>query len=321
MTRVRLLPAVLALLLLVACSVAPPPAEVETFEIDGLATQAIVQIAPLPPLTISCSFDGLGIVDLAVAAVGGVTSSGAEFLFFVPGVLDLPLPLGGPKDHWGRSLVLYARGYIPTSEPVGFPKDGSGGLALPGDVLALRNALLCQGFAVGASSYSANGLAIREGIEDTHALNGIFELLPFGSPVKTFVMGQSMGGLITVALMESFPDVYDGALPTCGPTGGSLAQLQYIGHVRVLVDYFFPSLFRENAIMPTRKTMQQVEAAVDRLAPPLLLQLGSILLPGSEAFGGMPILPVDPAATTPAAQLQSLRASLKEALYYYVVGM
>jgi pimeloyl-ACP methyl ester carboxylesterase len=304
MMRVRFLTPLFALLLLVACSVAPPPAEVETFEIDGFTTQAVIQSITSGAITIDCTLVGpLGqpvTFPALVETVAGETLSGAEYLFFRP-------------LQWNDSLVLFARGYLPPSAPVGFPDP------LPADVVALRDALLCQGFAVGASSYSANGLAIREGIEDTHLLNPLFEW-HFDLPAKTYVMGQSMGGLITVALMEFFPDVYDGALPMCGPTAGSLAQLQYLGHVRVLADYFFPSLFRENAVTPTRKTMQQVEFAVDRLAPPLLLQLGSIHLPGGEAFG-LPILPVDPAATTPAARLQSLRASLKEALYYYVVGM
>jgi pimeloyl-ACP methyl ester carboxylesterase len=154
----------------------------------------------------------------------------------------------------------------------------------------------------------------------THLLNPIFADR-FGPPARTYVMGQSMGGLITVALMELYPQAYDGALAMCGPTAGSLAQMQYLGHVRVLVDDFFPSLFRENAMTPTTKTMEQVEAAIDRLAPPHLMRLATIQLHGSEAFSGVPLLPVDPAATTPTAQLQSLRNSLKGALYYYVVGM
>jgi pimeloyl-ACP methyl ester carboxylesterase len=312
MTHARLLTPLLALLLLVACSVAPPPPEVETLEIDGLTTQVVEAIVPLPPLTIRCPVDMVGFVDIDVVGIGGTTASGADFLFYVPGQLHLPSL--EPADHWNQSLVLYARGYLPTSDPVGFPDP------LPADVIALRDALLCGGFAVGASSYSANGLAIEEGIVDTHLLNPIFAA-NFGAPSRTYVMGHSMGGLISLALMESFPGTYDGALPMCGPTAGSLAQLQYLGHVRVLVDYFFPSLFRENAVTPTAKTMQQVEAAVDRLAPPQLLRLASVHLPGSEPYGGVPILPVDPTATTPAAQLQSLRASLKEALYYYVVGM
>jgi hypothetical protein len=306
MMRVRLLTPLLALLLLAACSVSPPPPEVETVEIDGLTTQVFLRRPSIPTTEITCP----STARISVRTVAGRTLNGAEYLFYVP-------------VGWrSGSLVLYARGYLPPSDPVGFPKE------LPEEIEGLRDALVCQGFAVGASSYSANGLAIKEGIQDTHLLNPLFAWHFGMRPARTYIMGQSMGGLISVALMELFPRTYDGAFPMCGPTAGSLAQLQYLGHVRVLVDYFFPGLFEVDAVTPTSRTLEQVEAAIASLIGhpdnvPALLGLASIRLPGSELFDGppVPLLPIDPAAESLEAKLASLGASLKEALYYYVVGM
>ena len=213
-----------------------------------------------------------------------------------------------------RQLVLYAHGYIPPDEPPGFPDP------LPPDIEALRDGLLCEGFALAASSYARHGYAVSDGVRDTHLLNGVVRQHVGIEPRHTLLMGQSMGALISAHLAERYPERYDGALVSCGPLAGSLVQLNYVGHVRVLTDAFVPELFPEDAVTPTSRSLAEVQRLVAELDPQALEQLASVRLPGSTLFhpGGVPLLPSDPHASDHEA---SLRASLVSALSYGVVGM
>lgn len=238
---------------------------------------------------------------MAYEAVTGVVD-GATFLVAIP-------------DTWEerRQLVLYAHGYIPPDEAPGFPDP------LPPGIEALRDGLLCGGFALAASSYARHGYAVSEGVRDTHLLNGVVRQYLGIEPRHTLLMGQSMGALISVHLAERYPERYDGALVSCGPLAGSLVQLNYVGHVRVLTDAFFPELFAEDALTPTSRSLAEVRRLVAEFDLEALEQLASVRLPGSMLFrpGGVPLLPSDPQASDPEA---SLRASLVSALSYGVVG-
>jgi pimeloyl-ACP methyl ester carboxylesterase len=135
---------------------------------------------------------------------------------------------------WNGALVLYAHGLITTDQPLVPPSQ------LPEHNL-VRNALLAGGFAVAASSYSSNGWALADAVRRTHQLSGIFAE-KVDTPRRTFLMGASMGALVAVKLAETHPDQYDGALAMCGPIGGALPQVQYVGDARVLFDYYFPGV-------------------------------------------------------------------------------
>jgi len=137
---------------------------------------------------------------------------------------------------WNGSLLLFAHGYVSPDQPVGIPENQLtlNGVSLP----VLVNQL---GFAFALSSYRKNGLAIREGVEDTEDLVNIFTA-QFGRPNKTYLTGASEGGLVAALSSEQLPSVYTGALPACGPIGDFHVQLNYIGDFRVVFDYFFPGL-------------------------------------------------------------------------------
>lgn len=122
---------------------------------------------------------------------------------------------------WNRGLVMYAHGYIPVGE-AGFTFDHP-------IMKAFRGIFLSRGFAIAQSAYSAKGWAVKEGIEDTEALRRHF-LAKHGTPSETYIVGHSMGGHITVATIERYPEAYQGALPLCGP-------------LRAAVDFFNHSLF------------------------------------------------------------------------------
>jgi alpha-beta hydrolase superfamily lysophospholipase len=89
------------------------------------------------------------------------------------------------------------------------------------------------------SSYSENGWAVKDGVQRTHQLLGIFTS-KFGQPTRVYISGASMGGLIAIELAEKYPGAIAGALPTCAVAGGALRQFDYPANVRVLFDLFYP---------------------------------------------------------------------------------
>ncbi|MBB5235005.1 alpha/beta hydrolase [Deinococcus budaensis] len=117
-------------------------------------------------------------------------------------------------DNWNGTLVMYAHGYAGTGENLT--------VAPP----PIRAALLAQGYAWGASSYSANYYDVQAGVEDTNALALAFERLTankHAKPTKYLIMGVSMGGHIAGAAVEKETQAnarskvtYAAALPLCG---------------------------------------------------------------------------------------------------------
>jgi pimeloyl-ACP methyl ester carboxylesterase len=138
--------------------------------------------------------------------------------------------LAMPAD-WKGILVVYAHGIIDPQLPVAIPG---------GDVTTLRDGLLANGFAVAYSSYASNGYAVKDGMQRTHQLKGLFTA-HFSAPRKTILMGHSLGGLVVLALAEKYPAQYDGALPMCGVVGGSVPEINYVSTGRALYDLFFSS--------------------------------------------------------------------------------
>jgi pimeloyl-ACP methyl ester carboxylesterase len=159
----------------------------------------------------------------AQQTVTGTTANGAIF------ELDIPAT-------WNGHLWVYAHGVVDPQAPIALP-----------DVTPLKDALLAQGFAFVTSSYSQNGYAVKQGAEDIHQLKNLFTA-HFGRPVRTYLLGHSLGGGVVQDLAERFPGQYDGALPICGLVGGGLSQVQYDGNARVAFDYFFPGTLPGNAV-------------------------------------------------------------------------
>ncbi len=112
-----------------------------------------------------------------------------------------------PND-WNGELVLYAHGFA------------GGGPDLRVNPPPLRDHLLAQGYAWGASSYSSNNYVPGIGAKDTHKLIGLFKGL-VGKPDRVYLTGFSMGGHVIGLSIEQWPNSYDGALPMCGVMGDS----------------------------------------------------------------------------------------------------
>jgi pimeloyl-ACP methyl ester carboxylesterase len=135
---------------------------------------------------------------------------------------------------WNGGLVLYAHGLVQADLPVVSPSE------LP-EFAVIRTALLSSGFALAASSYSTNGWALADAVRRTHQLSGIFKS-KVSAPRRTFLMGASLGALVALKLAETQAGQYDGALALCGPVGGALPEVQYVGDGRVIFDHYFPGV-------------------------------------------------------------------------------
>jgi hypothetical protein len=133
--------------------------------------------------------------------------------------------------NWNGTLLVYAHGYVSPDQPVAIPPDAELVIAL----------LAPQGVAVAVSSFAENGWAVKDGTQRTHQLLGIFTS-KFGKPSRVYAAGGSMGGLIAIRLVETYPGEFVGLLPACAVSGGLRPQLDYFGNVRVLFDLFYPGV-------------------------------------------------------------------------------
>ena len=173
--------------------------------------------------------------------VEGTQKSGAVYRICMP----------QPPLTWNGDLVVYAHGYVPDlGQPVEIPEDQ---LKLDGVYIPDLINSLGYGFAV--TSYSANGLAVTEGVADVRDLVTVFKQTVKPKQVNhVYLVGVSEGGLVTTLAVEKFPDVFSGGLATCGPVGDLREQINYWGDFRVVFDYFFPGALplwsSENVMIP-----------------------------------------------------------------------
>lgn len=133
-------------------------------------------------------------------------------------------------ENWNGELVIYCHGYA--GQPGKFKNEAPN---------ALMRGFLEKGYAMAQSGYSAGGWAVAEAVTDTESLRRYFGG-KYSVPKKTWVMGHSMGGLITMMLMERYPAVYEGALPLCGVLEGTYRFFHTTFVNQALFDYYFPDL-------------------------------------------------------------------------------
>jgi len=186
----------------------------------------------------------------------GVLGPGALYEIWAP-----------PKALWkaaGANLVLYAHGYMNTEQEI----------TLPSDLGAFKDSLLAQGFAIAFSSYSENGWAVKDGAIRTRQLLGHFTGR-YGKPVRTFLVGASEGGIISLMLAQQNPELFAGMLSICSLLGGAEKEMEYVFNVRILFDYFFRNGLRQLALL-------------DPVAQGLDAALGDGVLQARGAGSGLP---------------------------------
>jgi len=201
-----LLPAALLLSALMgACSPAPTPGSEESI---GNAA----------------SLSGVTGLKIARRDDGGLNVTG----MLKAGAASVPFAARVPANWNGRS-VLEAHGYATpgTTEKVPDPAaDPSFGLL---------TTAYGQGYVAANTAYAKTGYAVKEGVEANKALHDF--LARMGSKSQ-YITGISMGGNITVALVEKYPNDFVGALPYCGVVAGWRAEERYLLDFRVVYDYF-----------------------------------------------------------------------------------
>ncbi len=155
---------------------------------------------------------------LVVPASAGQTATLVSLPADLQGELEgVPYSIRVPAN-WNGTLLVYAYGYAEAFMP---PP-----LAPPGfDV----ETLLAKGFAL-AGIHAAGtvnvppamdaGWNVKERMQNTLAITAAFHGI-VGRPQRTIMWGRSLGGLVTLGMIEKFPGLYDGAVALCAPAAGA----------------------------------------------------------------------------------------------------
>ncbi len=69
-------------------------------------------------------------------------------------------------------------------------------------------------------------------------------------PKETYITGHSLGGLLTVAMIEKYPETYSAGLDLCGVVGNASSVLTRGFDARVVFDYYFPGVLPNPAKVP-----------------------------------------------------------------------
>lgn len=232
--------------------------------------------------------------------VEGETGPGSLYALYVP-------------RNWNGEIVYYAHGVRP---PVPYAPIS---LADQDNFFAVRDALGAQGYAFAYSSFSENGLAVKDGAQRTHQLRGIVNSQLPEKPTRSYLAGYSLGALIALEVAEKYPTQYDGVLAMCGMVGGTPRELQYVGDVRALFDVYYPGVLPGNVIsVPTPPlSIPEVQALVVQAITRNPLGLYAI---ASTAQTPLAYAPIGNIGDPSSPAFQSLVGSLVTALYYQLLG-
>ena len=233
--------------------------------------------------------------------VEGTTGPGSLYGVYVP-------------ESWNGDVVYFVHGILPPFAPVALPDDVSD---WDGFIL-VRDQLGALGFAVAYSSFSENGLALKDAAQRTHQLRGIVASVVKGQPERSFVVGYSLGTAAALQLIEKFPKQYDGALLACGMLAGTPRELQFVGDVRALFDYYYPGVLPGDAVsVPAgfTPTLEQVAAIVQ---PAVIANPLGLFAIASTAQTPLAYVPGN--VTVAGVSQSTLVQSLIVALWYQLIG-
>jgi pimeloyl-ACP methyl ester carboxylesterase len=135
-----------------------------------------------------------------------------------------------PED-WNHSLVVFYHGYAEHPAPFHIAERLSG----------QQEPFFDRHFAVVQSAYSQTGWALAQAYPETDALRRYF-IKKYGQPRDTYVVGFSMGGLLTSITLELNPKPYAGGLDVCGSVGPTFEAFERRFAMRAAFDHYFPDL-------------------------------------------------------------------------------
>jgi pimeloyl-ACP methyl ester carboxylesterase len=163
----------------------------------------------------------LAVTSAMAQTVEHVNIKGANALITVP-------------QGWNGSVFLYAHGYTSDRRILA---------PIPDDIakatLVLWPGLLPfvpPGYATAVTTFRSIGWDVKDAVKDVENLRRYF-VKKYGTPKHTYLWGHSEGGMITEAVIEYFPKIYDGAAPMCGTGGGARRLFNAEYDLRVLFEY------------------------------------------------------------------------------------
>ncbi len=214
-----------------------------------------------------------------------------------------------PAERYNNQLVIWAHGYVDVTKPIEIPESQLciGSFCIPD----ITNAL---GFGFATTSYSVNGLAIKQGVSDILDLVDIYTAQK-GKPDRVLIIGASEGGLVTTLLTEQYPNIFVSGLAMCAPIGDFQRQINYFGDVRVIFNYFFPDL---GALLGSDLT--GIPPAVIENWPAIWAQMEPIIFAAENASKLDQLVKVTKMPHDPNDYLGSLHTSVEDALWYNVFG-
>jgi pimeloyl-ACP methyl ester carboxylesterase len=116
-------------------------------------------------------------------------------------------------SNWNGTVLLYSHGYRAPGSP-------NPAVDEENEIADLRPLLLGRGYALAGSSDAGTGYAVEDALRDQMSTLDEF-VRRYGRPKVTIAWGHSIGGLVSVGLIERHPDRFDGALAMCAPLAGS----------------------------------------------------------------------------------------------------
>ena len=139
---------------------------------------------------------------------------GAQFALVIPA-------------SWNGDGLVYAHGYTAPGTPVEVAED-------PVEKPGLLKDAYEQGFVVGHSAYDKAGLGVETGAVNTLRLRDLAAQL---GAKRIYVSGDSMGGGIVVALLETKPEAFAGGLARCGVVNSWTELLARLYDMRAAYTY------------------------------------------------------------------------------------
>lgn len=173
---------------------------------------------------------------------------------------------------------------------------------------AFNNALHRLGYATGNRARDITNWQVRDGSSDLVQLKALFADR-FAKPTRTIIIGGSLGGLVTRDAGETYPNQFEGVIPTCGGGAGLIAMYNN----RLDVAFALKVLLAPNDaaievdhVQDDARNAKAMRAVVDRA---LTTPQGRARLALIAAVGQLPTWPTNaakPAAADQDAQLKAI---------------
>ncbi|ALH81559.1 alpha/beta hydrolase [Sphingopyxis soli] len=179
-----------------------------------LATPAALSAEELQPAALTTAQSVLAADARKLGATDIATFAAPDGGFILAGKLAGDQFSVAIPAKWNREALLYVHGYSTPGTPVAVAVDplakgtGASGVLLE----AYRD-----GYAAGHSAYDKPGMGVQTATENTLRLRDFLAKL---GAKRFLVAGTSMGGNITLSLIEQYPKAFAGALSSCGVTDG-----------------------------------------------------------------------------------------------------